>query len=89
MEEQNNKKETIYKTDTPLTDDTFMECYNAGEWNKDQRLKSIKNSISFTNFWLGIIGIYYLIQIIKELIIFMAMIQAGIQIEEILYILTR
>lgn len=89
MENQNETMETKFTTNTPLTDDTFMECYNAGEWNKDQRLKSIKNSISFTNLWLSFIGIYYLMQIIKEIIIYTTLIKAGIQIEELLYLLTR
>ena len=44
--------------DQCVTNDTFIEYQNAAEWNKDQRLTSLKNSISFTNLWLGIIAAF-------------------------------
>ena len=53
--------------DQCVTNDTFIEYQNAAEWNKDQRLISLKNSISFTNLWLGIIAAYCAFELLKEM----------------------
>lgn len=50
----NNANENIQINMSKETMETF---FDTAEWNKDQRLTNIKNSITFTNLWLFIIAV--------------------------------
>ena len=73
--------------DQCVTNDTYIEYQNAAEWNKDQRLTSLKNSFSFTNLWLGIIAIYYLLQILKDIVYIILLYKTGITVMEFIQLL--
>lgn len=73
--------------DQCVTNNTYIEYQNAAEWNKDQRLTSLKNSFSFTNLWLGIIAIYYLLQILKDIVYIILLYKTGITVMEFIQLL--
>lgn len=73
--------------DQCVTNDTFIEYQNAAEWNKDQRLTSLKNSISFTNLWLGIIAAYCVFELLKEIVLVIILYNAGTSVIEVLQLL--
>jgi len=73
--------------DQCVTNDTFIEYQNAAEWNKDQRLTSLKNSISFTNLWLGIIAAYCAFELLKEIVLVIILYNAGTSVIEVLQLL--
>ena len=73
--------------DQCVTNDTFIEYQNAAEWNKDQRLTSLKNSISFTNLWLGIIATYCAFELLKEIVLVIILYNAGTSVIEVLQLL--
>lgn len=73
--------------DQCVTNDTYIEYQNAAEWNKDQRLTSLKNSFSFTNLWLGIIAIYCAFQLLKEIFFLFLLYNAGLSVVEVIKLL--
>lgn len=88
-----NKKPTEFNQESTqsndyLTNETYAEYNDAAQWNEDQRHNSIKNSWSLTNLFLGIIAFYFLIQIVKEILLIIFAVNVGKDISEIIQLLS-
>ena len=83
-----NNQQPIRKGTEPIDNDTFTENTMIQEQNKDERIQQLINLWEKTNFWIKIIGIYFLGKIIYAIASFTIKIIAGYTIIETITSLT-
>lgn len=62
---------------SPIDNDTYTENTMFQEQNKNERMEQITNMWNKSNFWIRIIGIYFLGKIIYAIVSFVLKIIAG------------